>query len=302
MNTPRTIREYLDELRAALGAADPALIQDALYDAEDHLRSEMAENPGKSEAEVLAKIANSYGAPEEVAAIYVDKEQVVQQALRSPPPPTRRSALGRFFGVAADPRAYAALFYMLFSLATGIFYFTWAVTGVSLSIGLSVLIFGIAFAVLFFGTVRVLALVEGRIIEVMLGERMPRRPLYQDRELTLRKRITAMFVDPRTWSTLLYMVLMLPLGIVYFTIAVTGISLSVGMIAAPAAVLLAHFGLIDGGIYVDGNSTTILPPLILLPLAMLVGLVLPFALLHLARGVGRLQGMLAKQLLVKSAA
>jgi uncharacterized membrane protein len=299
MSTPRTIREYLDQLRAALGGADPALIQDALYDAEDHLRSELAENPGKSEAEVLAKIANSYGAPEEVAAIYVDKEQVVQQALRPPPPPPRRSAIGRFFGVAADPRAYAALFYMLLSLATGIFYFTWAVTGLSLSLGLSILIFGIAFAVLFFGTVRVLALVEGRIIEVMLGERMPRRPPYTDRELSWRARVGAMFTDPRTWSTLLYMVLMLPLGIVYFTLAVVGITLSIAMIAGPFALVLAQFGVIEGGIYLDGQS--VVPPLVMMPLALLLGIVLPFAVLHLARGVGRLQGALAKHLLVKSA-
>ena len=65
-------------------------------------------------------------------------------------------------------------------------------------------------------------MVEGRIVEVMLGERMPRRPVYADRERPLLKRIVAMFTDPRTWSTLLYMLLMLPLGIVYFTIAVTG--------------------------------------------------------------------------------
>jgi len=299
MSTPRTIREYLDQLRAALGGADPALIQDALYDAEDHLRAELAENPGKSEAEVLAKITNSYGAPEEVAAIYVDKEQVVQQALRPPPPPPRRSAIGRFFGIAADPRAYAALFYMLLSLATGIFYFTWAVTGLSLSLGLSILIFGIAFAVLFFGTVRVLALVEGRIIEVMLGERMPRRPPYTDRELSWRARIAAMFTDPRTWSTLLYMVLMLPLGIVYFTLAVVGITLSIGMIAGPFALVLAQFGVIEGGIYLDGQS--VVPPLVMMPLALLLGIVLPFVVLHLARGVGRLQGALAKHLLVKSA-
>ena len=131
----------------------------------------------------------------------------------------RRS--GRFFGVAADPRAYAALFYMLLSLATGIFYFTWAVTGISMSVGLAILIIGLPFAVLFFGTVRVLSLVEGRIIEVMLGERMPRRPLYAERGKPVLERIKEMFTDPRTWSTLLYMLLMLPLGIVYFTMAVT---------------------------------------------------------------------------------
>jgi len=296
-STPRTIEQYLDQLRIALRAADPALIQDALYDAEDHLRSELAENPGKSEAEVLAKIATSYGAPEEVAEIYVDKEHQVQEALRSPPPPPRRTALGRFFGVGADPRAYASLFYMLLSLATGIFYFTWAVTGISLSIGLSVLIFGIAFAVLFFGTVRVLSLVEGRIIEVMLGERMPRRPVYAERGKPLKERIKEMFTDARTWSTLLYMLLMLPLGILYFTIAVTGISVSLALMAAPIMEILAYYDVIGGGIYLDGAQ--FVPPLILTPLVFAIGVVLLFAMLHLARGVGHVQGAIAKSLLVK---
>jgi len=296
-STPRTIEQYLDQLRIALRGADAALIQDALYDAEDHLRSELAENPGKSEAEVLAKIATSYGAPEEVAEIYVDKEHQVQEALRSPPPPPRRTALGRFFGVGADPRAYASLFYMLLSLATGIFYFTWAVTGISLSIGLSVLIFGIAFAVLFFGTVRVLSLVEGRIIEVMLGERMPRRPVYAERGKPLKERIKEMFTDARTWSTLLYMMLMLPLGILYFTIAVTGISVSLALMAAPIMEILAYYDVIGGGIYFDGAQ--FVPPLILTPLVFAIGVFLLFAMLHLARGVGHVQGAIAKSLLVK---
>jgi hypothetical protein len=93
--------------------------------------------------------------------------------------------------VAADPRAYAALFYMLLSLATGIFYFTWVTVGLSLSVGLSVLIIGLPFIVLFFGSVRVLSLVEGRVVEAMLGMRMPRRPAYPTRDLPLGKRIVA---------------------------------------------------------------------------------------------------------------
>jgi uncharacterized membrane protein len=298
MNTPRTIREYLEQLRAALAGADPALVQDALYDAEDHLRSELADHPAQSEADMLAKVANSYGAPEEVAAIYVDKEQLVQQALRPPRQPVRRGALGRFFGIAADPRAYAGLIYMLLSLATGVFYFTVAVTGISLSIGLSVLVIGLIVPVLFLGIVRVIALVEGRIIEVLLGERMPRRPPYTERDLPFWQRIKAMFTDPRSWSTLCYMVLMLPLGIAWFTLAVTGISLSVGLLAAPVAIVLAELGVIGGGIQ---YNDTVLPPAIAIPLALVIGIMLPFAVLHLARGVARLQGAIAKQLLVKSA-
>ena len=195
---PRSIREYLDQLRVALGNADPALIQDALYDAEEHLRGELHDSPGKSEAEVLAKIVGSYGAPVEVAEIYVDKEATVQEALRPPPRREHSSTLGKFFGVASDPRAYAALFYMLLSLATGIFYFVITVVGFSLSFGLSIIGIGILIAIVFVGVVRVLALVEGRLVEVMLGERMPRRPVYAERDVPLRARIWSMFADPRT--------------------------------------------------------------------------------------------------------
>ncbi|HUH30656.1 MAG TPA: hypothetical protein VLZ55_04720, partial [Rhodanobacter sp.] len=113
MNAPRTIIEYLEQLRAALRGADPALIQDALYDAEEHLRAELAEQPDRSEAQMLEQVVGSYGAPDEVAEIYRDQEIKIQRALRPPPPPKRRSLAGRFFGVAADPHTYGALFYML---------------------------------------------------------------------------------------------------------------------------------------------------------------------------------------------
>ncbi|EQD55483.1 sensor protein, partial [mine drainage metagenome] len=132
--------------------------------------------------------------------------------MRSPRPRAGRGPLARFFGVIGDARSYGALFYMLLALATGIFYFTWAVAGLSLSAGLAVLIIGIPFIVLFLASVRLLALVEGRLVEVMLGVRMPRRPASAVRELPLLKRIGAMFTDPRTWGTLFYMLLMLPLG------------------------------------------------------------------------------------------
>src|SRR3546814_14088369 len=75
---PTTIPEYLAQLRAALAGADPALVQDAPYDAEEYLRSELAEQPGRGEAEVIAAVAGSYGATAEVADIYRDTEAQVQ--------------------------------------------------------------------------------------------------------------------------------------------------------------------------------------------------------------------------------
>src|SRR3546814_9603738 len=58
---PTAIHEYLDQLRRALAGADPALVQDALYDAEEYLRSEMAANLDQSEAEVIAALPSSSG-------------------------------------------------------------------------------------------------------------------------------------------------------------------------------------------------------------------------------------------------
>lgn len=304
---PQSIPEYLEQLRQSLAGADPALVQDALYDAEEYLRSELAEQPGKSEAEVIASVASSYGAPEEVADIYRDTEVKVQTALQPPRPAPRSSPIGRFFGVAADPRTYASLFYMVLSLATGIFYFTWVVTGLSVSLSLVVVLIGIPLLILFFGSVRLLSLVEGRLVEVMLGERMPRRPLYAARGRTWLQRIGDMFTDARTWSTLFYLLLMLPLGIVYFTINVTLLSLSLSMVAAPllAWTGIAATGVTDGGWMVlgwthgSGLSTSV--PLLATPFLLVGGVLTLFASLHLFRAIGRMHGSIAKHLLVKTA-
>src|SRR5215470_17011122 len=96
---PRSIDEYLKQLRAALEGEDPALMQDALYDAEEYLRAEVAAKPGKSEADVLELIASTYGAPEEVAAAYRETEVEVKAALTPPAPPAavQRSGIRRFF-------------------------------------------------------------------------------------------------------------------------------------------------------------------------------------------------------------
>ena len=294
---PTTIPAYLERLRRALDGCDPALAQDALYDAEDYLRSELAAHPGKSEAEVISSVAGSYGAPDEVAEINRDTEVRVQTALRTPLPPPRKSVLGRFFGVLVDPHTYGSLFYMLLSLATGIFYFTWVATGLSLSAGLAILIIGIPFFILFIGATRILALVEGRLVEVMLGERMPRRPLYSDKSLPVLQRIGAMFTDPRTWGTMLYFIMMLPLGVIYFTAVVTTMSVGLALVAAPFAQALGY----GANIHLDHTGWFDPTSPWTWPLLVLAGLLLVFATLHLARLIGRMHGKLAKYLRVHGA-
>jgi len=292
--TPRSVEQYLDALRLALRGADPALVQDALYDAEEHLRAEIAQHPGAAEGDVLDRIVRSYGAPDEVADAYRANEATIQKALRTPAPRPRPTAIGRFFGVYADPRAYLSLLYMLLTLVTGIAYFTFAVTGLSLSLGLAILIIGIPFFLLFIGATRVVALAEGRIVESLLGTRMPRRPAYQDRELPFLKRVVEMLRDPRTWGTLLYLVAMLPLGVFYFTFAVVGVMVSLATILAPVFVLLYHAGIVQ----LDGTVIVESPHPALLPLMTIAGVLLLTVTMHLARGIGYLHGQLAKTLLV----
>jgi uncharacterized membrane protein len=307
-NAPRSIDEYLRQLRSALAGQDPALIQDALYDAEEYLRAEVAAHADKSEADVLELIASTYGAPEEVAAAYRDTEAKVKAALKTPAPAASAAPGVRgFFGVFMDVRAYTSLFYMLLTLATGIVYFTFVVTGLSLSAGFAILIIGIPFFLAFIGMARVIALGEGRLLEAMTGERMPRRPLHPGPPAGWLTRIGEMLKDARTWTTLLYLLLMLPLGIIYFTIAVVGLSIGLRWALAPVVYLGRHLYWLPEGVVLDmihidgygvGSPHTLFASLVF----MVFGILILALLMHAARGIARGHARLAKALLVEPGA
>jgi len=303
-HAPRSIDDYLRQLRAALEGQDPALIQDALYDAEEYLRAELAAHPGKSEADVLELIASTYGAPEEVASAYRDTEAKVKAALKTPEPAAAGgNGWKRFFGVYLDPRSYISLFYMLLALATGIVYFTIVVTGLSMSLGFAILIIGVPFFLAFIGITRVIALGEGRLIEAITGERMPRRPVHPGPPAGWWTRIGEMLGDVRTWTTLAYLLLMLPLGIVYFTIAVTGLAVSTACIGSLLTVVGYNLGWIDFSlndhIFVhNGQPWAPDHPLLSSLLLFALGVLLLTLLLHLARGIVRVHARLAKAMLV----
>jgi len=301
-SAPRSIDDYLQALREALAGADPALIQDALYDAEEHLRAEAAANPGKSEADLLDHIGRTYGAPDEVAAAYRDTEAKVNAALQ--PPISRRvqssNLLGRFFSVYSDPRAYVSLFFMFLSLVTGCFYFTFALTGLSLSAGLAVLVIGVPVFLGFIGITRVISLGEGRLLEAVSGERMPRRPVHSGAPDGLVARALEMVRDVQTWTTLIYFLVMLPLGIVYFVTAVTGFSVGVSFLLVPVVGLSQRLGwwvpwerdvVIFSPAWIDTPAGWVFD--------VVFGVVVLTTLLHLARGVVGIHARTAKTLLVE---
>jgi hypothetical protein len=202
--------------------------------------------------------------------------------------------------VYSDSRAYVSIFFMVLSLATGCLYFTFAVTGLALSLGLSILIIGLPVFLAFIGMTRVMSLAEGRLLEAVSGERMPRRPVHPGAPDGLVARILEMLKDVRTWTTIIYFLMMLPLGIVYFVTVVTWLAVGVSFLLVPVAGIAQRLGW-----WVPWETTgpfAFSPAWIDTPggwlFDVLFGVVVLTTLLHVARVVVSVHARTAKTLLV----
>jgi hypothetical protein len=109
-----------------------------------------------------------------------------------------------------------------------------------------------------------------------------------------------MLVDRRTWTTMLYFLLMLPLGILYFVVAVAGLCTSIGLTGGSIAALLMTLG-VGGGMWIDDGATYQGPSAWAAPFLLAGGIVLLTGVMHLFRAIGRGHGTLAKHLLVARA-
>ncbi len=291
----KTIEDYLDALKTEMKDADPALVQDAQADAREHLtlalKASKEKTPDVAETDALQAIIDGYGLPEETASAYREVERRTSTVLN--PVGKQKSFLGTFFGVYTDPRAWGALLYMLIAFVTGVFYFTWAVTGVSVSVSFLIFIFGFPFALLFLISIRGLALLEGRLVEALLGVRMPRRPLFTHQGMKWLERLKALVMDRQTWLMILYMLIQFVLGTVYFVLIVTVLSFSLSFIAIPVLQEVFQQGALQIS---DGIRYTF--PTWTYPLWVLGGILLWTIFMNIARGIGQLHGRMAKWILV----
>ena len=288
---------YLRQLKAEMKDCDRATVQDALSDAEEYLRNALdnlkTNKPAVPEATAFSSVVEEYGTPAEIADAYRKIEARTSPSLVARTTKKNQSFFGRFFGVVIEPRAWGALLYLLFTLATGIIYFTWAVTGISLSLSLLILIIGIPIAGLFILSTRGLALLEGRMVEALLGIRMPHRPLFSPKYKGIWAKFKSLLTDKYTWFSMVYMLLQLPLGITYFTVFITLISMSLALVAAPIWSWALNLPMVtnNGTQYILNGWVT--------PFLTVAGVILFFATLHLAKVIGSLHGKLAKAMLVR---
>jgi hypothetical protein len=292
----KIIQLYLEDLKKAMTGSDSATIQDAVADAHEHLHTAlnaMQENdPELLEKDALQSIMAEYGSPEEIAAAYQQAEFYLE-----PYQPVARKSngngwLARFFNIFADSRAWGSFLYMVIAIITGTLFFSWVVTGLSLSLSLALFIFGLPFSVLFMLSVQGLGLLEGRIVEGLLGIRMPRRPLFFPREGKWINRLGLYLKDKRTWLSLVYLVLQLPLGVIYIVVWTFLVGLGLGLIAMPFVQEIANVPVI----YTNAGEFYL--PYTLMPVSVIGGILVLTIFMHLAKGIGKLHGKYAKWMLV----
>lgn len=292
--TERLLEDYLRALSLAFKDQDIALIQDALFDAEDHIRAYLTE---EDNADITVIIEN-YGSPEEIAEQYCEMELTVNLAMHGNP--KARSPLFKhaFFNVLSDMSAYRAMLYFLLASPIGVIYFAWVLLFGLISTLASVVLVGIPFSLIFLKSMPLFSLFEGRLIEMLLEVRMPRRPRYQHIEYTNTTlsgqiaNIKEMLGNRRSWTTMLYLVIQPWLGIGYFlTIALLAI-FSIAVFISP---------LVDAILHAINPVNTIDIQWYWFPLAMPAGFIGFVASLHIARHVGKWHARLAKYLLVNDA-
>ncbi len=292
----KSVEEYLEELGIKLKGCDPALFQDALSDAEEHLQIALQgldkEGAAGKGTRSLSDIIEQFGSPEEVAAAYRDME--IRLALRKIPekkgaaPKTGKGV----FKILSDPLAWGAFLYMLLGLVTGGFYGIWTLVGASLSAFSLIFIIGIPMTGLFLLSLRGIGLMEGRIVEALLGRRMPRKPLFVQPELGWKDKFKSLVTEPHTWKIFVYLVFQFPLGALYsITIAVL-LAFSLKAVLYPVWNLVLHRALFN-------FSTPFFPPVWMFPLVTLAGCALLLLTLHMAKFVGGWHSRYAKAMLVR---
>lgn len=321
------VRTYLAFLALELDGADAALRHDALIDAEAHLRAAIAAgaSPGRAIAD--------YGTPQEIAAAYVAAEGAARPwapaGLRAPaddvaPAVAAAQASGVAFGGApaaaeaprpgwrfrdipvvgvwGNPRAWSALLFfgiVSFPLATA--YFTWSVAVGSLAIGLMPVLVGAPVMVLLLGSARAICLFEGKVVEALLGVRMPRRtqPVVGADHVGFWQRIWCWLKDIRSWMSLGYLLGNFFVSVVTFVLTLTLTAASAAFLFLPLLQLLGiPMAQLDGdGTFLflgrelapDADGNVWFPASATVP-SIAIGLVGLTAVLWMVRGLGWVYG------------
>lgn len=277
------IQEHLDRLAAGLADQTPKVVEDAVW--RERIRIQQA----------LDRLSWTDPGLDAATAITQALEHLDDPPSAAKAPPFRWPT---FFGVYREPRTWSSFAFLLLCLPMGIAAFTWAVTGLSLSLGLLPIFVGLPMLAAFLLSCRAWVNFETHMAASILGTpaayipALPKGPLLQ--------RLGNLFRSSATWSSLTYLVLLLPLGIVDFTLSVTCLATFGGITLMPLAYahLKAHpnpesLWLLEHSfmpLYGPGHPA----PMGFVLLVAFLGFLGLTASLHLILALGRLHGRILK--------
>jgi signal transduction histidine kinase len=176
------------------------------------------------------------------------------------------SALGRALAPLLQPRTLTATIYLLVSMFVGLTWHVVLATGLLLGVGTLIVWVGVFVLALTLLAWRGGAWLERRWVRAMLGVHIPDpyRPLPAG---SLWRRARVLAADPATWKDLAYLIVLFPLGLIWFVVTTTLWTLALGMLTAP----LWYWIPADGAVALFENGDRSYLVLDTLPEAILVG-------------------------------
>ena len=138
---------------------------------------------------------------------------------------TPDSEIDRIFAPVVQARSYRNLLYLALSFPLGILYFVILITGLSVGAGLAILFVGFLIIGATLWLARVFGRGERELTKALLGATFEPSP-------PVGRGWRAMLMDSRSWTTIVFLMLRFPLGVLSFVVVLL-FTISIPIMAAP---------------------------------------------------------------------
>ncbi|HZD55859.1 MAG TPA: sensor domain-containing protein [Anaerolineales bacterium] len=201
--------------------------------------------------------------------------------------------LARFFGVIARGSTYLNLLYVLLAFPLGLFYFIFLVVGLSLGFSLLIILVGILVLLIVFAGWLAFGAFERQLAIWLLREDIPPMTPPKLRNRPAESAVSwngfvAYLANPVTWTSLVYLFVKFPLGILSFVVSVAALSITAVFITSPLT-----FPFLQPEVWFTWNSLWKIDTLGDALIAFVIGLALLFISLHVLNGLAWVSGRFA---------
>lgn len=154
---------------------------------------------------------------------------------------SKKTVWERFFGVYTRTITWRNLIFLFLLFPFGLFYFVLLITLLSLGVGLFILWIGVLFLSLGLFLVWYISKFERILAVELLDAKIQPYELSLPQGGSFWKKIKVYLASSRLWKGLAYILIKLPIGIIVFSIGVSLLATSLGLIASPFLVHLVNF-------------------------------------------------------------